>query len=75
MLDICRLHAWGDDLKEAFAQCAMAMYGYMTEIDSVEELDEQTIEVSGKVYICNNITGSRELCSRFIYQLKRRQTV
>ncbi|XP_067929099.1 protein archease-like [Watersipora subatra] len=43
-----QLHAWGDDMKEAFAQCAMSMYGYMTEIDSVNELTEQPIEVSGE---------------------------
>ena len=43
----CRLHAWGDNMSEAFAQCAMAMYGYMTEIESVEELTDLTIEASG----------------------------
>lgn len=32
----CRLHAWGDTLQEAFEQCGLAMFGYMTEIESVE---------------------------------------
>lgn len=41
---------------EAFAQCAMAMYGYMTEIDYVEELTDLTIEASGMIvalYYCS----------------------
>ncbi|XP_065786382.1 protein archease isoform X1 [Muntiacus reevesi] len=39
----CELHAWGDTLEEAFEQCAMAMFGYMTDTGTVEPL--QTIEV------------------------------
>lgn len=31
-----RLHAWGDTLQEAFEQCGVAMFGYMTEIETVE---------------------------------------
>ncbi|XP_062554413.1 protein archease-like [Armigeres subalbatus] len=31
-----QLHAWGESLKEAFEQCGMAMFGYMTELSSVE---------------------------------------
>jgi SHS2 domain-containing protein len=42
-----QLHAWGDDLKEAFEQCAMAMFGYMTEIDYVEMVETQAIEAEG----------------------------
>ncbi|KAK7790910.1 hypothetical protein R5R35_000920 [Gryllus longicercus] len=42
-----QLHAWGDTLAEAFEQCAMAMFGYMTEIDSVEMLETQEIEAEG----------------------------
>ncbi|XP_036112234.1 protein archease isoform X1 [Molossus molossus] len=38
-----QLHAWGNTLEEAFEQCAMAMFGYMTDTGTVEPL--QTIEV------------------------------
>ncbi|XP_008520085.1 protein archease isoform X6 [Equus asinus] len=38
-----QLHAWGDTLEEAFEQCAMAMFGYMTDTGTVEPL--QTVEV------------------------------
>lgn len=31
-----RLHSWGTTLKEAFEQCAMAMFGYMTDLEYVE---------------------------------------
>ena len=27
-----QLHAWGPSLKEAFEQCAKAMFGYITEL-------------------------------------------
>ncbi|XP_050088780.1 protein archease-like [Anopheles aquasalis] len=30
-----QLHAWGETLQEAFEQCGMAMFGYMTELSSV----------------------------------------
>ncbi|XP_017780535.1 PREDICTED: protein archease-like isoform X2 [Nicrophorus vespilloides] len=42
-----KLHAWGDSLKEAFEQCGMAMFGYMTELDSVEIEDVHEIEATG----------------------------
>lgn len=45
-----RLHAWGNSLKEAFEQCGMAMFGYMTEIDSVEIKQSATIEATGTDY-------------------------
>ena len=32
-----QLHAWGQGLKEAFEQAAKAMFGYMTELDTIEE--------------------------------------
>lgn len=40
ILNLCkikfRLHAWGASLQEAFEQCGVAMFGYMTEIETVE---------------------------------------
>eukprot|EP00118_Oscarella_pearsei_P013683 m.111274 g.111274 ORF g.111274 m.111274 type:complete len:150 (+) comp37421_c0_seq11:1040-1489(+) len=39
---------WGDDLKEAFEQCGVAMFGYMTELDTVEESRTDTIEAEGE---------------------------
>jgi SHS2 domain-containing protein len=34
-------------LEEAFEQCAMAMFGYMTEIDTVEISECQNVEADG----------------------------
>ena len=31
-----QLHAWGTTLKEAFEQCGMAMFGYMTDLPTVD---------------------------------------
>ena len=42
-----QLHAWGDDLKEAFENVAVAMFGYMTEIETVEMKDTFSIEAEG----------------------------
>ncbi|CAD5114657.1 DgyrCDS3707 [Dimorphilus gyrociliatus] len=42
-----QLHAWGKDLKEAFEQCAMAMFGYMTTIESVELKEVREIHAEG----------------------------
>ncbi|XP_045597036.2 protein archease-like [Procambarus clarkii] len=42
-----QIHAWGESLGEAFEQSAVAMFGYMTEIDTVEITDRQEIEASG----------------------------
>ncbi|XP_062520402.1 protein archease-like isoform X1 [Corticium candelabrum] len=39
--------AGGDDLQEAFEQCAVAMFGYMTELDTVEKLKTESIEAEG----------------------------
>ncbi|XP_036207155.1 protein archease isoform X1 [Myotis myotis] len=42
-----QLHAWGDTLEEAFEQCAMAMFGYMTDTDTVEPLQAIEVETQG----------------------------
>ena len=36
-----QLHAWGPSLKEAFEQCCKAMFGYMTDLDTVQECRTQ----------------------------------
>lgn len=38
-----QLHSWGDSLKESLEQIAMAMFSYMTEIETVE--NKQTEEL------------------------------
>ncbi|XP_065729256.1 protein archease isoform X3 [Phocoena phocoena] len=43
----CELHAWGDTLEEAFEQCAMAMFGYMTDTGTVEPLQATEVETQG----------------------------
>ena len=40
-----QLHAWGSTLQESFEQVAMAMFGYMTDIETVEMTEEQELEV------------------------------
>lgn len=42
-----QLHAWGDTLEEAFEQCATAMFGYMTDIETVEPLDTVEVQTEG----------------------------
>ncbi|KAK5647156.1 hypothetical protein RI129_002048 [Pyrocoelia pectoralis] len=42
-----QLHAWGNSLKEAFEQCGIAMFGYMTNLSTVEVQAVHTIEASG----------------------------
>uniref|UniRef100_A0A2R9BKH1 Protein archease n=1 Tax=Pan paniscus TaxID=9597 RepID=A0A2R9BKH1_PANPA len=42
-----QLHAWGDTLEEAFEQCAMAMFGYMTDTGTVEPLPTVEVETQG----------------------------
>ncbi|NWI13477.1 ARCH archease, partial [Crypturellus soui] len=41
------LHAWGDTLEEAFEQCVMAMFGYMTDTETVEPLDTVEVHAEG----------------------------
>lgn len=48
---IFRLHAWGDTLEEAFEQCAMAMFGYMTDTGTVEPLRTVEVETQGNCSI------------------------
>lgn len=43
----CRIHAWGTNLEEAFEQCAMGMFGYMTDIERVDNFGSQTIVAKG----------------------------
>uniref|UniRef100_A0A3P8XHA1 Protein archease n=1 Tax=Esox lucius TaxID=8010 RepID=A0A3P8XHA1_ESOLU len=43
----CELHSWGDSLEEAFEQCAMAMFGYMTDTETVEPIDTVEVESEG----------------------------
>ncbi|KAH8236761.1 hypothetical protein KR026_010028 [Drosophila bipectinata] len=42
----CKLHGWGTDLKEAFEQCGVAMFGYMTELEYVSV--EQCFEIEAQ---------------------------
>ncbi|KAF2906138.1 hypothetical protein ILUMI_00030 [Ignelater luminosus] len=42
-----QLHAWGDSLPEAFEQCGIAMYGYMTTLSTVEIKEVREIEATG----------------------------
>ncbi|XP_020288999.1 protein archease-like [Pseudomyrmex gracilis] len=42
-----QLHAWGDTLKEAFEQCAMSMFGYMTDLERVEIKQVHHVEAEG----------------------------
>ena len=41
------MHAWGDSLEEAFEQCAVAMFGYMTDLDYVEPKSAYSLAVEG----------------------------
>ena len=42
-----QLHAWGVNLKEAFEQCAQAMFGYMTQLERVSCTHTREVEVEG----------------------------
>lgn len=41
-------------MEEAFEQCAMAMFGYMTDTETVEPLDTVEVEAEGKN--CTNVS-------------------
>ncbi|KAH8330412.1 hypothetical protein KR067_002232 [Drosophila pandora] len=43
----CKLHGWGHSLKEAFEQCGVAMFGYMTELEYVSVEHCYEIEAHG----------------------------
>lgn len=40
-----QLHSWGDTLKESFEQIAMSMFGYMTDIETVENKQTEDLEI------------------------------
>uniref|UniRef100_A0A5S6R5B0 Archease domain-containing protein n=1 Tax=Trichuris muris TaxID=70415 RepID=A0A5S6R5B0_TRIMR len=42
-----QLHAWGDNLKEAFEQVALSMFNYMTDLKKVEAVYTYDIEARG----------------------------
>jgi len=41
-----QIHAWGDNLTEAFEQAGVALFGYMTDIDTVSIESVQEVEVT-----------------------------
>ncbi|OAD58032.1 Protein archease-like [Eufriesea mexicana] len=42
-----QLHAWGDTMEEAFEQCAVAMFGYMTDLERVQITQVHYVEAEG----------------------------
>ncbi|XP_078423613.1 protein archease isoform X1 [Cetorhinus maximus] len=42
-----QLHSWGDTLEEAFEQVVMAMFGYMTDIETVQPITTIEVEAEG----------------------------
>ncbi|XP_034186479.1 protein archease [Osmia lignaria lignaria] len=42
-----QLHAWGDTMEEAFEQCAMAMFGLMTDLARVQIKQVHKVEAEG----------------------------
>ena len=41
------MHSWGPTLEKAFEQCAISMFGYMTDLDTIEESSTLQIEAAG----------------------------
>ncbi|XP_068435768.1 protein archease isoform X2 [Clinocottus analis] len=39
-----QIHSWGNNLEEAFEQCVMGMFGYMTDTETVEPIDTVDVE-------------------------------
>lgn len=48
MFHFNRIHSWGGSLEEAFEQCAMGMFGYMTDTETVEPIDTVEVESEGE---------------------------
>ena len=42
-----QIHSWGASLKEAFEEAAVGMYGIMTEIETVDPIQEENVEANG----------------------------
>ncbi|CAL8144310.1 unnamed protein product [Orchesella dallaii] len=42
-----QIHAWGENLGEAFEQCAMGMFAYITDMERVDNFGTEQIEASG----------------------------
>ncbi|XP_014778956.1 protein archease [Octopus bimaculoides] len=42
-----QIHAWGNTLQESFEQAAMAMFAYMTNIETVDMMERQEIKATG----------------------------
>ncbi|CDW54668.1 protein archease [Trichuris trichiura] len=42
-----QLHAWGDDLKEAFEQVGVSMFNYMTDLKNVDAMYTYDVEAIG----------------------------
>lgn len=40
-----QIHAWGDDLREAFENAAVAMTAYITDITKIEVVKKESVEV------------------------------
>ncbi|XP_029973490.1 protein archease [Salarias fasciatus] len=43
-----QIHSWGDSLEEAYEQCAMGMFGYMTDTETVKPLKTLEVESEGE---------------------------
>ena len=43
-----QVHSWGSNLKEAFEECCVGMFGYMTDLRTVESKDTFSLEAEGQ---------------------------